>query len=724
MKRRATLGDKGAQAAEAAVRKRAEANDYVVKGVLGALKGRTQITGASLRRLVAAQTKAIAGLASSKPAKAGANNPEALFAASGFAHVTKAEFEAKMAALEPELARERAAGAGGRFHKWVNVQATLEKHVQGGLCPRCAGSRGGADECYIYGSLVQYVDYKPIFNEKGEPPKIDCTMIPVAPGAPTAACDKTLKTLHAMGIIERTTLEEAHTVSPAFMVPRASLLLNEEEKKAVSPDGYDIKLINELAANRARVLFADMKRGAGPNREYTRAVFEASQLKIRGEPRWRVVQAFDLAKINEHTPDWGISMASFTDDFLYNWTTDTHFFKKDLEKGFYAIRVASDCRKYFCFRDPLNPEHIWRFTRLPMGLKASPALFSMMTGEFVQIVRATDFVREKGAAAGMYIDDFGGSARADVAPAYMSKVAEIGSEMDLSFAPDKDSGPSAAEELLGLTYASDVDGKPMIRVSGQQMFAMLVSMHLLLICNEKEPDRAQVPAGFIKSLAGRASWVAQATYAARLHIGSLWYCGRMAPHTMVAVKRLVENGLLSDVEWFVQRAAAGELRGQRMVQNGALAAENVKRVAADASGSKGQGAGATCGNEAIYHLWVGNEGDMSIQAQELYPDVAAARVWGPSWRGKTVIFETDNLGNAIGINSGKAARGAARKLLGELYDLADKYDFEIIAVWVPRRYNVVCDALSKASSVENARAAVGAIGRPGLRVTEYMTPAP
>jgi hypothetical protein len=719
LSRRAKQGDKEALLAEAAVRKRAEAYGFAETGVLNVLSERAPATGAGLRRAVVAMTKAVAGMGSSKPPKAHANNPEALFASSSFPPVSKAEFLARMAELEPELARERAAGAQGRFHKAVNVRATLERHVKGRLCPRCRDSEGGADECYIYGSLIQYINYSPVWNELGEPPKLDCGVLPVAPGAPAAACRKTIDTLRDMSIIEKTTLEEAHTIAPAFMVPRAEPLLNEEEKAAVAPDEYDVKLINSLAEKRARTVFGEMRRAAGPNKAYTRDVFAAAQLALRGAPKWRVVQAFDQAKVNEHTPDWDISMVSFSDDFLYNWTTDTRFFKKDLEKGFYAIRVASEFRKYFCFRDPLDPSVIWRFTRLPMGLKASPPLFSMMTGEFVQIVRATEFVREQGAAAGMYIDDFAGNSPAAVAQPYMDKVAELGAEIDLSFAPEKDSGPSAAEELLGLTYASNVDGAPMIRVAGKQMFSMLVSMHLLRICHLEEPGHVQVPAEFIKSLAGRASWVAQTTYAARLHIGSLWYCARMSPYAMVPVAHLVRNGLMADIDWFITSAAAGTLRGQRLVQNGALSAGKVERVSGDASGDKRQGAGATWRNEALHHVWEGSEGEMSIQAQELHPDVAAARAWGPRWRGKTVIFATDNLGNAIGINTAKAARGAARKLLAELYDLADKYDFELLAVWVPREYNVVCDALSKAGSLEEARAAAVAVGADGLRVSSY-----
>ena len=259
----------------------------------------------------------------------------------------------------------------------------------------------------------------------------------------------------------------------------------------------------------------------------------------------------------------------------------------------------------------------------------------------------------------------------------------------------------------------------MIRVAGPQLFALLVGLHTLMACHEKDPENARVPASFVKSLAGRASWVSQTTYAARLHLGSLWYCASMSPHVMVPIKNLVKNGLLDDAAWFVLRAETGKLRGQRMVACGMLGEDKVERVASDASGERAQGAGATWRGEAIYHAWSGEEASMSIQAQELHPVLGAARQWGERWRGKTVVFATDNLGNAIGINTGKAVRGPARRYLAELYDLADEHGFELLAVWVPREYNTVCDALSKARSLAEASTNAAAAGAPGLRVCGY-----
>ena len=192
-----------------------------------------------------------------------------------------------MRRLAPELARERAAIPSENFHKWTDVQAMLSRHVEGGLCSRCAGTENGAESCYIYGSLLQFVNFKMPWNEHGPPAKIDCKPIPMKPGAPSEACAKTMQSLHSKGIIEPTTWEEAHTLAPAFMVPRSQYNLNAEEKAATQPAAYDVRLVNQLAKRRGHRMAEEMLRGAGHNKAYTRAVFEAAQAQERGEPKWR-----------------------------------------------------------------------------------------------------------------------------------------------------------------------------------------------------------------------------------------------------------------------------------------------------------------------------------------------------------------------------------------------------------------------------------------------------
>ena len=726
MSRRAAEGDVSAIAEEEGAKRRAQAVQLARQGVLELMSGAPQMTQKALRAAAHAAVLAAAGMGRSRELAPEANEPAALFEASPFGHVRRGKFRRCMEGLRPVLRAEQEAG-GGEFFRFVDVDVMLRKHVESGLCPNCRGTRKGARRCYIYGMLLQLIDFELPWSERGEPEAVDCKVIGLEEGKPKEAYLKSRKSLESKGILERVPPAEQEGVrvlTPAFMVARSAYALDALEAAATSAAVYDVTQINELAELRAKRLFDVTAKEAEKRREavYSRASFEAAQAAARGEPKWRVVQAFDQSKVNEHLPDWDIRMASFSADFIYDWDADSKLFKKDLEKGFYAVRVSKGSRKYLCFRDPDDPSIIWRFARLPMGLKISPALFSMLTGEFVQCVRALDVVAKGRAHAAMYIDDFGGIAPSAEVEAYERAVAELGAEVGLSWAPEKSSGPSGSEVLLGVSYTSNVGGRPMMRVAGEQLFALLVGLHLLQLLAQREPQRAQVPASFVQSLAGRAGWVAQTTYAARMHIGSLWYCARMSPHSMVPVASLVSNGVLQDAAWFISSAAKGTLRGQRLVKNSLLSDADVVRLFSDASGSQDAGAGATWGKRAIWHRWskARHEHQYTTQAQELHPIVAAARKWGAEWAGRIVIIGTDNLGNALGINTGKAGRGRARELLAELYDLADAHGFELLAVWVPREHNVVCDALSKASTLADARRMAQAVGAgDDIELSEY-----
>jgi hypothetical protein len=90
---------------------------------------------------------------------------------------------------------------------------------------------------------------------------------------------------------------------------------------------------------------------------------------------------------------------------------------------------------------------------------------------------------------------------------------------------------------------------------------------------------------------------------------------------------------------------------------------------------------------------------------ELMPLVAALRRFGVQWRGRFVVFLTDNLGNMYRINKGRAAYGSrSLALLRELYALADAHRIDFIALWLPRAANGTLDALSKCRSVDEAAA--------------------
>ena len=133
-------------------------------------------------------------------------------------------------------------------------------------------------------------------------------------------------------------------------------------------------------------------------------------------------------------------------------------------------------------------------------------------------------------------------------------------------------------------------------------------------------------------------------------------------------------------------------------------------VFGDSSGAQGAGFGAICNGRALWHGFTPSERSWSIQAKELATFVAAAERWGAEWTGRLVLIYTDNLGNALGINSAKALAGPALALLRRLYELADLHGFSLLALWLPRSRNVQADGISKQTNLVAARRSAVATG--------------
>ena len=132
------------------------------------------------------------------------------------------------------------------------------------------------------------------------------------------------------------------------------------------------------------------------------------------------------------------------------------------------------------------------------------------------------------------------------------------------------------------------------------------------------------------------------------------------------------------------------------------------------------GSGAA-GREVVYHSVEPSERGWAADSLALKAPVEALRLNGAQWRGRFVVFLMDNLGNVARINKGRAERGTrAHALLSELYALADQFNIDFVALWLPRAANQLLDAFSKCrtdSEIESWAASRGLRLRHYARVT-------
>jgi hypothetical protein len=113
----------------------------------------------------------------------------------------------------------------------------------------------------------------------------------------------------------------------------------------------------------------------------------------------------------------------------------------------------------------------------------------------------------------------------------------------------------------------------------------------------------------------------------------------------------------------------------------------------DASGDKGMGGNWAC------HYWSRKyspeEETMHITAKELLAVIECAEKWGASWNDKILLALIDNAGAAFDINKGRSKDNQVVELLHKLKRVEERFGFKTIALHLPRRFNVLADALSK-----------------------------
>ena len=116
-------------------------------------------------------------------------------------------------------------------------------------------------------------------------------------------------------------------------------------------------------------------------------------------------------------------------------------------------------------------------------------------------------------------------------------------------------------------------------------------------------------------------------------------------------------------------------------------------VTSDASGN--WGCGAYCGTNWFMLEWSGLFSGCHITVKELVPIVVAATVWGPSWRGKTILARCDNIAVVAIVNHGSSKNAEAMQLMRCLSFIAATFDFRLVATHIRGRDNILADALSR-----------------------------
>jgi hypothetical protein len=70
------------------------------------------------------------------------------------------------------------------------------------------------------------------------------------------------------------------------------------------------------------------------------------------------------------------------------------------------------------------------------------------------------------------------------------------------------------------------------------------------------------------------------------------------------------------------------------------------------------------------------------------------RSWSPEFSGATIMIRCDNLTVVAWLNNGCTHSPLAMKFLRKIFWLSAKFDFHLVALWIPTKTNTVADAIS------------------------------
>ena len=85
----------------------------------------------------------------------------------------------------------------------------------------------------------------------------------------------------------------------------------------------------------------------------------------------------------------------------------------------------------------------------------------------------------------------------------------------------------------------------------------------------------------------------------------------------------------------------------------------------------------------------------NINELEFWPVLCAANRWGHLWGDHRVILHTDNTQVLHTLNSGRSVNKVCMTWVRKVFWVAVTQNFEYYSVYIPSRFNVICDALSR-----------------------------
>ncbi len=392
----------------------------------------------------------------------------------------------------------------------------------------------------------------------------------------------------------------------------------------------------------------------------------------------------------------------------------------DISSAFHLVRMLPSDQKFMRARWPADGDlssdpSSWvqlALTRLSFGLAHAPALFSTVSGALVEVMqrRSARYAANAGSVNFfVYMDDV--FIVADTEKDALAAVADAKAVLAEAGAATNDKERPPAQRgipILGI----ELDTLSMtisLPLEKRYNTAFIVATALAGIdAGVNLPDR------FVAKLAGKLAYAELVVPGGRSRCDSIYAAKRAANPAPTAAdgpaagSRSSADGVdlspaRDDLQWWFDALCdPGRSCQQLNIYPTLASAHNTVPIRSDASGDVG--AGLVIGNPASpsvihWERWdAASSTALTIQAKELHPLVRALRAYGHLFSGLWIAYDTDNKPNVYALNGGTTADDSARPLLQEIVELLRKHSVTLVARWLPRELNILCDAISKSPS--------------------------
>ena len=375
-----------------------------------------------------------------------------------------------------------------------------------------------------------------------------------------------------------------------------------------------------------------------------------------------------------------------------NYVTIEDAVKAVMDKGAGALLAKVDNQNAY-WSVPVHPDDRWLLgtmwenalyidTALPFGLRSAPKIFNALADAVEWMLK------QEGIEVVLhYLDDFllVGAPNSSECERALSILLWVFGELGLPVATNKSEGPATQLTFLGFKLDSvQLEFRlPAKKVATLQM--MITEWLDHRSCTRKE----------LESLVGSLGHAGRVVQPGKTFLRRMFELPSIPkkPHHFVRLNASFRSDLL----WW--HTFLAPLNGISLPRRfGPLQVQ--AQFTTDASSSVG------CG--AVYHpYWlqykwgnspysgVGSNQEDSITYQELLPIIFACAVWGCMWQNTSVAVQCDNQGAVAVVNSGYSKTQPIMHLLRCLFFIQLRYNISLHAVYLPRTYDVLADAISR-----------------------------